>query len=215
MSSLYKRAYYMRLMLSLGITSLLLLISVKSYSQVTGPQCVIEGIAYQYNINIQQQNSVEVCVTGGVIQGFSSPCRAQAGVSDIHIIWDSTVNNGSISVKSGSTVLFNYNIDVTKKFHGGTIEQTSISQTIDTLTIPIKIKCDNAKYGNCSPHYTYQWERSQDNLNWTPVSLADKRDLSFSSPLSRTTYFRRSAIETGSGSKAYSDIAIVIVEYLP
>ena len=64
----------------------------------------------------------------------------------------------------------------------------------------------------CSPNYLYQWQSSSDGVNFsTNVSGATNQNLSFSSPLTQTTYYRRKVTETNSSSTTTSNVATVIV----
>jgi hypothetical protein len=84
-------------------------------------------------------------------------------------------------------------------------------QSVDTLTTPASINCSAPAGGACSPSYEFQWQQSQNNMNWTDMDGAVNPDLRFSLPVSRTTYYRRKITEKASGSESYSDIAIVSV----
>ena len=69
-----------------------------------------------------------------------------------------------------------------------------------------------ASGGSCTtPAYTYQWEKSTDNVNWSNEAGATGLNLSFSSPLTQTTYYRRKVTVTSTYSFCYSSTATVFV----
>jgi hypothetical protein len=61
------------------------------------------------------------------------------------------------------------------------------------------------------PSYSYQWQQSTDNVNFSDISGQTSLSLTFSAPLTITTYYRRKVTETVSGSVAYSNSATVTV----
>lgn len=76
-------------------------------------------------------------------------------------------------------------------FSGGTIKK---DQKLPCGTIPLSLLTQSPASGpNSFYTFTYQWEQSSDNVNWTPVTPAATA-ASFSPPnLYQTTYYRRVA----------------------
>ncbi len=59
--------------------------------------------------------------------------------------------------------------------------------------------------------YTYQWQSSTDNVNWTNVSGATSANYSSTTPLTVTTYYRRNTTSgNGCGTKATNSVAVTI-----
>jgi hypothetical protein len=85
-------------------------------------------------------------------------------------------------------------------------------QIIAYDTLPQTIRCSTAQGGNCQPGYQYQWQESDNQLNWADIPGAGSQNLTFQAPLVQTKFYRRRVTETGSGSIGYSDVADVFVD---
>jgi hypothetical protein len=195
-------------------------LTVSAYSQsvsVSGPDCVISGPIYLYTISGQWQSgsTVRVCVTGGILADSGGTCIGGAGIlSFVRVSWDSGgQTSGTIAVSSslGDTTLV---IQITTPLSGGQVDSSEASQSIDTLTVPSTIGVPLATGGGCQPTYVYQWQQSTDMVSWLDIAGANAQNLSFTSALAQTTFFRRKVIETVSGTIGYSNEAVVIVNYL-
>ncbi|THU30762.1 hypothetical protein FAM09_29625 [Niastella caeni] len=58
-------------------------------------------------------------------------------------------------------------------------------------SIPATIVASAANYGSDPANYKYQWQTSTDNIAFTNITGAVSQNLSFSSPLSQTSWFQR------------------------
>ncbi len=86
------------------------------------------------------------------------------------------------------------------------------TQNLNYNTTPATIGCAAATGGTCStPNYTYQWQSSLNDVSFSNISGATTQNLSFSSGLTATTYYRRFVTETVSGNTGYSNIATVTI----
>ncbi len=83
-------------------------------------------------------------------------------------------------------------ITVAAPLNGGSI--TSSNQSITYNTIPATINASAASGGNCGGSYSYQWQSSTDNVNFTDIGGATAQNLSFSSAETQTKYYRRRTI---------------------
>ncbi|MFL5788319.1 MAG: DUF6443 domain-containing protein [Flavisolibacter sp.] len=95
---------------------------------------------------------------------------------------------------------------------------TTTTQTITYNTIPATINSiSSASGGDCSPSYSYQWQSSTDNLNFSNISGQTGLNLTFSTPLTTTTFYRRMVTENNSSSVAYtsSDKVVVMPQLQP
>jgi hypothetical protein len=198
-----------------NVTVLLLLcLGQAALSQVSinGTTCVLPGLPYQYVINGDRDSThtVQVCVAGGAVIGSTGSCQNGSRSFTITVTWDSNATHGTITV-SGVPGDASRNIIIAAPLQGGTINNLSKSQTIPSNGTPATIGCSVASGANCSPGYAYRWQQSYDQVNWTPVNGANSADLPFSVALIQTTFYRRQAIESGSGSIGYSDAAVVFV----
>lgn len=176
-------------------------------SSITGPNCVISGMEYQYSISTGSSGSVQVCVSGGSLVGGNNNCISSNSVSTIRVIWND-VQNGTITVSGASSG--SKSISITKELQPGSITDSTI-YVIQEGAIPATIHCSQANGGGCSSLYSYQWQRSIDNVTWENINNATSQDLSFSASISQATFFRRKVTNSVSNSVGYSDVATVFV----
>lgn len=83
-------------------------------------------------------------------------------------------------------------VTVIQPLNGGCI--TSGNQTRLFGQLPSTIIATTASDGNCNGNYTYQWQSSPDNIYFTDIPGATSQNLSFSTPLTQTTWFQRKTI---------------------
>lgn len=180
---------------------------------ISGPTCVVPGVVYQYNIKTGGDSStaIKVCLTGGMpSESATSACISKKGSFTIITVKWIKPGAASLSVTSskGNSII---NISVTSQLTAGSINNAMLSQTIKYDSIPLTISCSVDTGGSCSPTYAYQWQQSFDMLGWTNITGANSQNLSISSGLTQTTFYRRKVTETTSGSISYSNIATVDV----
>jgi hypothetical protein len=125
------------------------------------------------------------------------------------VVWDN-VSSGSLGLTStqGDTTL---TVQGTTPLSGGSIVGSLKTQSVQYNAMPGGINCSPASGGACSPNYTYQWQESVDNVNWTDIKGATGQNLGFTASKKQTVYCRRKVTEIVSGSIAYSDVAMVDV----
>jgi len=192
--------------LFLGLALLSCTTPLFSQMSITGPTCVTAGTQYTYTIagNWTSGTNMNWSQTTGTISGSTSGTP----LPQIHVTFSSS---GSVNVTttnpSGSATL---NVTVTPVLSGGTISNPS--QNINSGVVPSTITCSAATGGSCStPNFSYQWQYSLNNVSYTNISGATSQNLTFSSGLNSTTYYRRFVTETTSGNTAYSGVAQVTV----
>lgn len=202
--------YYLKSIVTLVIV-LFTKVSVMGQVHISGPDCVIPSVEYQYNIgaNWKDSSDIQVCIQGGHLAD-SSLCYSGKPVSFVRVVWSSGDGNNAITIhsSSGDTSL---SVSTTRTLDPGSIDSASAMQSVDTLTIPGPINCSAASGGNCSPVYEYQWQQSGNGMAWTNIDGAIEAGLQFSSPVKQTTYYRRKVTEKMTSSVDYSDIAIIAV----
>ncbi len=179
----------------------------KSQMVITGPTCVVAGTQYTYTVSGNWNSSTHMVwsVSNGTINGSSSGTP----LPQIHVTWSS--GNGIVMLSTTSpTYNPTLNVTVASALTAGTISNPS--QNINYNTVPAAINCAAASGGACgSPSYSYQWQESTDNVNFSDISGATGQNLSFSSGLTQTRYYRRKVTETSSSSTAYTSSATVFV----
>ncbi|HWK02143.1 MAG TPA: DUF6443 domain-containing protein [Puia sp.] len=192
-----------RVFLGICTTVIVCLFSSLSFGQsVTGPTCVLAGGNNYYTVT---GFNGQLCVTGGVVIHYTS-CIATATPS-VHILWNTGITTASIALTGYPSKTLN--ITVAPTVQGGT--PTTSTQQINYNAIPGSIYCLASTGGSCTPTYTYQWQSSTDNVNFTNVSGATSLNLSFSAGITQTSYYRRQVTETTSSTTAYSTSATVNV----
>lgn len=187
----------------------------RSQVSVTGPACVVPGIQYQYLISTTDTTGkgVHICLTGGSYTTGDS-CLNDSLVSAIYVTWHTGTTSLAVSYNSdaGSNLL---NVQLTTALQAGAIDTAYTEQSIDYNTAISSITCPAATGGTCSPAYSYQWQRSIDNVNWENISGATNQNMDVSLILTQTTYLRRKVTETVSSSVGYSTVAAVYVAAPP
>lgn len=179
--------------------------AVISYSS----NCVARGSTQGYYLsgNWTSSTNIQWCVTGGIIVSNNSTCASGTPLPAISVLWNGTGTAGTVYAYS-NVGNASVNINIYSPINGGAITSGG-AQQITANSIPATIVCPAATGGGCSGSYTYQWYQSNNNTNWSAIAGATGLNLSFSSGLSQTTYYRRFAA-TGSSS-AYSGTAAVHV----
>jgi hypothetical protein len=204
---------YIHSLTALLLVSPVLPLSAQSVS-ITGPNCVLAGPPYMYNISGQWQSgsTVRVCVTGGVLADSGGTCAGGAGIlSFIRVSWDSGgQTSGTIAVSSslGDTTLV---VQITTSLIGGQVDGAVANQSLDTLTTPVTLTVSPASGGACQPAYVYQWQQSADNVVWENVPGASNVQFVFSGPLKQPMYYRRVVTDNAANILAYSSVAVIWV----
>jgi hypothetical protein len=181
---------------------------------VTGPTCVVPGTIYQYSIagNWDSSSTMHVCINGGVIvdSGYRNACTPEGKpVAQVLVDWDTAGNWGlTVTSSSGNAALY---VSVTVPLKAGSIDSVSKTQMIGVDSVPALITCSVDTGGSCSPSFVHQWQQSADMVSWTDVQRATGLNLKIDTGLNQSTYYRRRATETSSGTIAYSDVAAVFV----
>jgi hypothetical protein len=177
---------------------------------IIGPECVTTETSYQYLITgIDSALGVQVCVNNGTIVGAEGNCIDSARA--VKIVWNSAAVNASISVRSsaGNTTL---NVTIRSALGGG-LNTSNTIQTIDSGSTPQPVYCSIATGGDCNPQYVYQWQQSNNRLEWQDMNGKTTQNLDFLCPTSIPMFYRRKVTETHSGTIRYSNVASVFIIY--
>jgi len=210
-----------RLITRIALLLIILFTQLKQgFSQVSisGPTCVVAGTTSLYSFSGSYTNSTTMtwCVSNGTIQQAygnnvtgTGSCRYGTPINMIAVLWSSG-GNGSVTLQSSNGDAAPLSITVSNTLIPGAITANAV-QTIAYNTNPATINCSAATYGACTPAYTYQWQKSTDNFNFTDITGQTGLNLSFSAPLIATTYYRRRVTETSTSTIAYASTATVTV----
>lgn len=197
----------------IGVVVLTVMATATGYSQVSisGPSCVVPGVQYRYVINGSWNSSstISACVTGGSISSGVN-CIASSGnvFSTVSVIWKDTVMMRlNIQSSSGNAVLFPMR---TQNLNGGSINQADRVKIFNSQIASYAFHCDTASGGACIPVYSYQWQRSNNQVNWVNISGATGKDLVFNGTILVNTFFRRVTTEFNAGTVAYSASALLV-----
>jgi hypothetical protein len=193
--------------LALGVAS--------AQTAITGVQCVLPGMTYQYELkaSTKENEKLKICVENGVLVETSTACTEKESLSYVRVQWQQDKKGGklTLSAPSGTTTL---DVEISMPLNPGSI-QTTDKQMISYNKQAPTLSCTPASGGNCSPVFVYQWEQSADKLRWTAISGATGMNLSLSTPLKQTMFFRRKAVESRSQSAGYSNEITVFVNHEP
>ena len=194
----------------------ILIVETTIAQSISGTTCVTPGTSYTYTFSGSWNGTTTMqwCVTNGTITGGSGNCRTGKPLVQVQVVWNSGVSSGTLSISNTSpTASASINVTMNTSLSGGTISNTS--QTINYNTNPSTLSCSVATGGTCSPSYSYQWQSSTDNVTFSDISGATTQNLSFSSGLTQTTYYKRKVTETVTSATAYSNVATVTVNPPP
>lgn len=180
---------------------------------ISGPVCVIPGTPYQYVINGQWSDSsyMRICVIGGKLNNGET-CTAQGTIlSDVIVVWnDTSMHHLEFNSSSGNIKL---ELQSTKELAGGLINAIDRVRIFDSAVAEYSFQCSPATGGTCAPIYIYQWQKSENGLNWVDITGANEENLLFREAVKVNTYFRRVVEERGSATIAYSDAGLLSIDF--
>jgi hypothetical protein len=205
-NSIYKGQKLLMVLIALFFRNI-----VFSQVAISGAQCVLTTLVYQYDIkgDWKENEKISICVDGGMLSETGTTCTEKQTVSFVRVQWSEDKPTGKITVTSQAGTV-NISVNITPPFNPGFIE-TSDKQTVAYNKLSPSLSCTQASGGNCSPSFFYQWEQSLNKLQWTAISGATGRNLSFDTPLKQTTFFRRKVLESKSQTIGYSNEITVFV----
>ena len=128
------------------------------------------------------------------------------------VIWNDSVTDRKIAVTSdlGNASLM---VTGTTELNGGLVDDSNKVEILNADQHNYLFNCAVATGGSCDPNYTYQWQSSTNQLNWTNIQGATSKDLEYSGTIAVSTFFRRVTIETHSNIVAYSDSGQLMIVY--
>lgn len=176
---------------------------------ISGPGCAKSGFEYQYLISFSGKfkSKSEICITGGNLVDSKTECTLVDTFAAIKVIWDPKATKGKITFSSAKgNALFD--VTITDDLNPGSINARK-SQLVDYNSKREQIVCTPATGGSCNPVYEYQWEVSEDALEWKEIKGATDINLANQDQQKRPLFYRRRVTEKTSGIVAYSDIASV------
>ena len=193
------------------IICFILLFIVLSYNNkaqivINGPTCVIPGTTtYQYNVDgkLNTDSTATICIAGGTLNSGTNCVTVATLPYMILVVWNDSVFNRKVQVSSylGSNSLI---VSGTTQLNGSVINDSDQVQLFDSTQVVYIFHCGDATGGSCNPTYIYQWQSSENQLNWTNIGGATGRNLQYSGSIQVTTFFRRVTTETQSNTIAYS-----------
>ena len=191
--------------------TILFLISERSIGQVSisGPTCVVAGSSYNYSVsgNYDPTATIEWCLSsnGSVLQVYGSNptsngnCKSAVGGNYMAMTWN-TSGSGTVYVTTSAGTA-NLNVTIVNALDAGTVSNPT--HNIPYNTIPSTINCPVAQFGACNPGFTYRWQSSTDGVTWSNM-VQTSQNLTVTSPLLITTYFRRMVTEVHTNTIGYS-----------
>lgn len=202
----------MKYKLTLFILTLYSCCRTGAQTTINGPTCVVPGIEYQYLISSTDTSTtgINICLNGGVYFGSTDSCLHDSVPPFILVMWNSGIDTASISWNSPSLNTITP-VSFSSPLQGGLIDSSYLFQTVGNDSSVSNIQCSAATGGNCSPSYTYQWQQSPNNVDWTDINEATNQNLDVPVTVNETTYIRRAVKETTSGTVGYSNSATINV----
>jgi RHS repeat-associated protein len=212
-----------RICLAISISSGLYNAGISQTVTMNGPTCTINGtstgLTYTYSASgwhamPAPATSMQWQIVGGTIvtPSCGNPCTSTSGspLPSIVVKWTSTASNNTVRlITSNPSANILLTITTVDPLVPGTASPTS--QNINYNVIPGTINCTSASGAYCTPTYSYQWQKSTDNVNFTDISGATSSSLAFTAGITQTTYYRRKVTETHGPTTGYSNTATVFV----
>ena len=179
--------------------------SAVSAQSISGTSCLpkASSIYYTYSLNYPGSSYSWSVVGGADFSGHTSGTCSSSSCY-VNIIWTSTATSGYITIP-GATL----NVTMYTPLVPGSI--SAPFPTIAFNAIPPTYTCPAATGGYCSPTYAYQWQSSLDGTNFSDISGATGLNLSFSTGLVQSTYYRRRVTVGTIGTVAYSNVGQVTI----
>jgi|GEM_PF-1019812 len=176
---------------------------------VMGTSCIQLNTEYHYFVGgvSDYQANFTWSVSGGTITESYTTYANGDGLSSIHVTFTSL--GGAIWVQSYEGSSPQYSVNVLTTLSPGSIYSNAY-QNISYNTTPSTIYAAGATEG-CPGTHSYQWQQSPNNSNWTDMSGKTSENLTFSSGLTQTMYYRRKVTGANSGSDGYTGSATVDV----
>jgi RHS repeat-associated protein len=173
-------------------------------ASITGPTCDLAGSQYYY-YSLYSPSTFTYNLDAGVDQNGNTSGTNPAGYFSLYVKWNAGATTGGILIPGASLYVTIYNA-----LASGAIP-APLYPTINYDAVPSTIDCSVAMGGTCTPSFQYQWQSSTDGTNYSNISGATLQNLTFSTGLLTSTYFRRFVTETVSGSTAYSNVEFITV----
>ena len=190
-----------------GLLALGLLWGKTGYGQpgINGVTSGVQGNSYTYyptnngTSTYSYSGPYTWTISGGVVSGTSNTsksgtCSGVLYTIGVNVTWTSGTGTLTFASNLGSNYILH--MTAAAALQPGTLSPSS--QTIN-YGANATITGTAATGGATSPAYSYQWQSSADNVNWTNITGATAVNYS-PSTLHATTYFRRQVTETTSGS---------------
>ena len=187
-----------------------------AFAQISGPTCTVAGNTYTYDFTTTDATMWCISGNGTIVQVYgtgisgTSVCKSGTNIYRIAVQWTNASGSESITITGGSSSPSPLYVSIKAALDAGVITANK-TQNVAYNATPSTVSCSVASAGACSPVYVYQWEQSPDNTNWTSVSGQTGQNLTFSTGLLVTTYYRRRVQETTTGVTKYSDVATITV----
>jgi hypothetical protein len=200
------------------LTALLIMIGYRGAAQpaINGPACIIPGTTYQYQYIItgksQTDSKVRVCIAGGRLNDGNTCVSVYTFPYMLLIVWSDSAAERKIEVTSvlGNNSLI---VSATTELNGSAVDNSDRLQVFNASQATYTFHCAKATGGSCTPAYVYQWQSSQNELNWTDIQGANGKNLEYSGRVTVDTYFRRVTTETHSHIVAYSGAGLLNVVF--
>src|SRR5690349_8162879 len=114
-----------KFMLTLFAFSALLLVRGQGNNTVNGPQCVLPGLVYQYNVNAitKENEKVKVCIENGSFLLGNDACMETVSLPFLRVQWQEGKTLGKIIISSqaGKT---EFTVNICAPFNPGYISTT-------------------------------------------------------------------------------------------
>ncbi len=166
---------------------------------------LIPGASYRYIVDgdINAGSFVTAALAG--VNSFTTDNFSVLDRDLQYVVGIQVINSAGCSDIATTTISLNYVTADFIEIDGGTVVQnicSGTSPTLDFISVGAEDVPDGTNDFNDGADYpngaaiTYQWQKSEDNLNWIDIDGATARTYTPTPTLFQTTYFRRLSTST-------------------
>jgi RHS repeat-associated protein len=169
---------------------------------IEGPTTVHQGTNQAYGMACNEGDfyATSWAVDGGTIIDW--------GPFYVGVAWDYGVSQGQIRAKYNAGTIGRLTVSILPPLPVNPGILTNTSQTINFNTTPGLIQSTGGSAGNCNSNFSYQWQFSYDNVNFTDIGGATQLNYQPGN-LTVTTYFLQRVIcntETANSNSAVVNV---------
>lgn len=181
--------------------------------KLTGPTCILTGLDYQYNLNAYEfpSGACSICIQGGTFKGGGNCVSYPVVPASFMVTWKDTAYRQLTITYNG--LVNTLSVESTTPLSGGTIDTADKKQFYQPDSTGYSFHCSVPTGGSCTAQYLFQWQVSDNALNWQELEDAKDVNYRYTGPINGDLFFRRVTFDPISNTIAYSDQAVLSIKF--